>query len=372
MIFTGRAELPKLDPRGLDRVLLNVLGGLGALKKKAVASPPGSPGLFPSLKKNTFSRKIADFLTVPLPRAARFLNKYMDIKEVATPLKSGHTLVNIRGKWRKKVLLKEYRSYRKAAKRKYSFKISTVFVDKANRVWLRWFYQRKTLTHTIQALVGPKGFYTFKPGTRKALSGPWRPTYRLRSRFRSRTTILYRSKTFRFELRNLEIGWDVRPIRGGAQMSLLLLKKPTLVVKGGRWLRRIARVVVSGGVEGMLDRFLHNLTFGDNGRGFRWRARWQKSGKRSVVDLRTTMPMVQDRVLTSALRLASYFGGSGKKKKKKKKKAPLRRYTLWQRLLRQVYFDMRKMTLSPKARARLKKRRKRRRARFKREKSKGT
>lgn len=335
-IQTQTHGLP-IKARNIDLAFLHILNYFTDAKLSvpdlAVLRP-----LLPFLAEGSHSRKIALWLTIRFPITGQLVRNYMEILNVMEPLGNGLYKFDLRTRWKLDALKRDYPRLAKSLQRKDStFTVSTIFVDRRGRRWMEWSYDRNALEHRIQAVLGKQGFWLCDDKW-KPIARSWRPT-QMGTRWETRTNLIQQSQQLQFSFNNFTFDWYVRPTKNGANLEITLARNPTFFIRGGQFLRILAKVLISGGIEGLLNRFLYNLTHGLDGKGLHWRWTLKEQAKGTTIGFDIIIPIVPDRVLTSLLRmmptLMKQSGISTQRKSKRRSSQPL-----WQRIYHAIYRDI--------------------------------
>jgi hypothetical protein len=292
------------------------------------------------------SRKIARWLNSRVPHTAALIRKYMNVINIMEPIGKGLYKLDIRARWKLKPFKKDYpRAARALTRSNTDFSLITEFRDAQKHLWFVWSYARKNMEMRYQAVVSKDGLWMCDNNW-KPISGPWRFT-QMGATWTTHTHIRYMSNNIRMTMRDFKLLWKVRKTSTGATFSTELLKNPSIKLKGGQLLRLLARILISGGISGLVKRFLYNLATGDKGRGLRWKWELVEGKRRALVKLNVILPIVPDSTLTTLLRLGPGMvrrtrstSKSKRKYKYNKGKRRRRKPPMWNRLFSALYKDL--------------------------------
>ncbi len=290
------------------------------------------------------SRRIARWLNSRVPHTAALIRRYLNVLQILEPIGKGLYKLDLRARWRRKAFKKDYpRAAKILFRQKTDFQMKTTFRDSHKRTWFVWSYKRKTMEQRYQAVISKDGLWLCN-NKWKPMAGPWRPT-KMDSSWTTSTEIRYLSRNLKVRLKNFILQWRVKGHDDGATLSAALSQEPSIDIKGGRIIRLFARFLITGGISGLIQRFFHNLTHGDGGRGLRWEWRLKEGKQYATIDFDIALPIVPDSTLTALLR----FGPSmrrrsrrskGRRRKKRSRRRRRRKPPLWNRLFRAIYQDI--------------------------------
>lgn len=340
------ADIPPVHVHQIDQLVKAMI--VRATSSQLNVQLPTQQRLFPWLK-GEHSRRVADWVTTRFPKTAYLLDRYLVIKSIMEPMGHGHYRFDFQARWHLPALRKDYpRLYRRMLKRhKNKAYVEVVFFGKKKRRrFLKWSYNRQTMVHRFQAVLSRGGFMLCTKQW-APIAGPWRPT-KMGVDWYTHARFWMRSKRFRVSVSQAWLKWRVRKTPKGGSLTMELVKKPRFKVKGGEFLRLLAKMVISGGVERLVNRFLDTMTRGDEGRGFRLQWEAEDVAARTRVHFRMIMPMMPNRTLTSILRILPSLRRrsrrASKKNTRKRRKARRRRRRrlppLWYRLYTTIFSDI--------------------------------
>lgn len=338
-VLQSRASVMPLQARQLDTALLYLLQRFTDPKLHIPLTE--AQQAFLKHMPQGHSRRVARWLNSRVPHTTALLRRYLKILNILEPMGHGMYRMDVRARWKLKPFQKDYPRQAKALTRQDTdFTLETEFLDPKKRRWFVWSYESKTMEMRYQAVINREGLWMCD-GQWKPLSGPWRLT-QMGATWTTRTQIHYRSNNLKFYVRNFTLLWKVQETPTGATLSAEMIRSPEVDIQGGQLLRILARVLVSGGIRGLLQRFLSNLATGDEGRGLRWIWELKEGSPLAHVILRITVPIVPDSTLTALLRLGPSLARNNQNPRNAQSSGPRRRSLppLWNRIFTAIYQDL--------------------------------
>ena len=288
------------------------------------------------------SQRIARWLNSRVPHTAALIRRYMTVIRILEPMGKGLYKLDLRARWKLKAFKKDYpRAARILLRQKTDFHMQTAFHDSRKRLWFLWSYERKNMEQRYQAVISKDGFWLCNKQW-KPIAGPMRPT-QMGSVWTTSTSIKYLSTNLKILMKGITLRWYVKGHSNGATLGAALVKTPAIQIQGGRLIRLLARILISGGISGMMRRFFKNLAYGDGGQGLRWSWRLTEGTRSAAIDFVIALPIVPDSTLTTLLRLGpSMVRRSRRGRRKRSKRRRRRRYPpIWNRIFRAIHKDLR-------------------------------
>lgn len=341
LVLQTRASVMPLRAKELDTALLYLLQRFTDPKLHIPLSD--AQKAFLQHMPSGHSRRIARWLNSRVPHTAALLRRYLKILNILEPIGKGMYRMDVRARWKLKPFQKDYPRQAKALTRQDTdFSLRTEFFDSKQRRWFIWGYESKTMEMRYQAVINREGLWMCNDQW-QPVAGPWRLT-QMGATWTTRTHIQYRSSNLKFYVRDFTLLWKVRETPTGAILSAEMVRNPAVDIQGGELLRILARILVSGGIRGLLERFLKNLATGDGGRGLRWNWELREGSPLAHVDLRIIVPIVPDSTLTALLRLGPSLARRNGNPPRQPLQPRRRRRSalppLWHRIFTAIYKDL--------------------------------